>query len=352
MNTGNTSDIKGAWPTFGSEAVVSFLDKSIVKERLAQTYIFTGPADLGKFTMAVAFARNLLAKDIPAYASQDSLEDIARDESNLSGFSGDIHVLKILEGKQNISIEQTRDFIKMLGLSSFLNSYKVGIIRGAERLSLEAANALLKTLEEPRGKAIIILTVDDLSALPATITSRGQVIYFYPLSSELIYDYLLKQAGCERGLARDLANLSSGRPLRALKFLNNPEFYEAYLNKARVIIKAFSQPLNDRLMSLAQIFPGRLKGREATLEALNILEIWQSLVRDLLMISLNNPELVQHSVFMIELKEALKNLQADFSDEEMSVYLNGLLERMEHGFKYLEANVGSIYVLENILINL
>ena len=206
-----TKTLGGAWPALGNQAAVDFLANNISKGKVAQAYIFAGPADLGKFSLATAFARNLLAADSSLAA--DFLDrPQADDRSDFSGLSGDIHILQLEEGKKNISIEQTRAFIKILSLSSFLNSYKIGIIREAEKLSLEAANSLLKTLEESQPKVVIILTVNDLTALPATLVSRSQILYFHPVSSDLIYDFLVKSEQCDRNLARDLANLAAGRP--------------------------------------------------------------------------------------------------------------------------------------------
>ncbi|MCX6797682.1 MAG: hypothetical protein NTX66_00460, partial [Candidatus Falkowbacteria bacterium] len=97
----------GNWPALGNAAVVAFLEKNLSHGKLAQAYIFSGPADLGKFTIALAFARNLLVTD-PNYLSDDRERE--RNELDPVGLNGDIHILKLEENKKNISIEQTRAF--------------------------------------------------------------------------------------------------------------------------------------------------------------------------------------------------------------------------------------------------
>jgi DNA polymerase-3 subunit delta' len=102
-----------------------------------------------------------------------------------------------------------------------LNSYKIGIIKKADKLTAEAQSALLKTLEEPRDKVIVILLASSEDNLLPTILSRGQKLYFQAVNAETIYDYLIAEYGTKRTLAKDLANLSLGRPLRAVKFLED-----------------------------------------------------------------------------------------------------------------------------------
>ena len=129
------------WPKIGNEKNVEFLNRVVLSKKPAQTYIFLGPDDLGKSTIALAFARNLMAE---ALEGKD-------------GLNSDLHILEAEAEKKSISIEQTRELIKALSLSSFLDSYKIGIIKEADSLTTEAQNALLKTLEEPREKVILIL---------------------------------------------------------------------------------------------------------------------------------------------------------------------------------------------------
>lgn len=343
----------GNWPALGNEAVLAYLEKSIKNDKVAQAYIFSGPADLGKFTIALTMANNLLASD-PNYISRPGVgEAEAFNELDFSPLNSDIHVLKTEEDKKNISIDQTRTFINILGYSSFLNSYKIGIIRGAENLSLEAANALLKTLEEPKDKVVIILTTNDLSRLPATIVSRSQVLYFYPVATDIIYDYLINNYNCDRTLARDLSSLALGRPLRALKFLNDLEYYSNYLKIARVFATWFRTSLNERWVALASIYPNRQTGREAVALASKILEIWQGVTRDLIMINLGTPDLVQHTLILSDLKNSLNFIsETRMGVEDLNVYLAEILNRIRQGQIYLQANVAPAYVLENILINL
>jgi len=97
------------------------------------------------------------------------------------------------EGKSDISIEQIRKAKKHLSLSAYNSLYKFVIIDNAELMNSEAANALLKTLEEPQGNTILILITQKPELLPKTILSRLQEIRFKPISLDQIYKNFLNK---------------------------------------------------------------------------------------------------------------------------------------------------------------
>lgn len=321
------------WPKIGNDNLIEFLDRSLTSKKLAQTYVFAGPEDLGKSTIALAFSRNLILSD--GFESRD-----------FSSVNSDLHILSRETGKKNISIEAVRDFIKMLSLSSFLNSYKIGIIKDAETLSPEAASALLKTLEEPRDKVIIILLTSSVDLLLPTIVSRSQVLYFYPVAHEIVYDYLVKELDLNRGAAKDMASLSAGRPLLAVKFVENQALYLRHLEIARLFLAFFNLDIPDRLKVLSN-FLTKDEGALTVDKASEILEIWQRAARDLTLLTVGCPELIQHTALTSELS-AIK-----FSDNEAALrYFVKTLELLNLLKRYLAANVAPGAALEQVIYNL
>lgn len=324
-------DIQGhSWPKIGNEKAIEFLDRSLKSANVAQTYIFIGPEELGKSTIALAFARNL--------------------QGNREGFDSDLYILSPEVDKKSIGIEAVRDFIKRLSLSSFLDSYKIGIIKEADLLSEEAKSALLKTLEEPREKVVIILLVNAEENLPATILSRGQKLFFYPVPAATIYDYLLDNYGANRSLAKDLANLSLGRPLKAIYYLENPEKYKEYLEKAESFLSLLKSDINARLKILDSLFTDRTYSRQATSGALEIISMAEALLRDLLLLALEQKDRIQHHVFLSDLENTL----ASFTGETEDIVLS-LLKRLKfiaQAKEYLGANVNPRLVLEQLIVNL
>lgn len=318
------------WPTIGNEKAIEFLNRSLESDKVVQTYIFIGPEELGKSTIALAFARNL--------------------QGDHDGFNSDLYILSPEADKKSIGIEAVRDFIKMLNLSSFLDSYKIGIIKEADLLSEEAKSALLKTLEEPREKVIIILLVNSEESLPATILSRGQKLYFYPVPAATIYDYLIASYGANRSLAKDLASLALGRPLKAIYYLENPEKYKEYLEDAEKFLSLFSLNINARLKVLDSIFNDKTYSRQATASALDVVLMAEGLLRDLLLLSLEQNNRIQHQVLLSSLETSLASLPGENGAKVTE--LLGRLKFVAQAKEYLESNVNPRLVLEQLIVNL
>lgn len=327
------SQEKEKWPAIGNEKAVKYLKKVIEAGNAAGTYIFIGPSSLGKATLALAFSNELIGGTS------------AKNNSSTS-FNADLHILECEEGKKNISITQVREMIKALSLSSFLNSYKIGIIKEADKLSVEAQNALLKTLEEPRDKVVLILIAENETSLLPTILSRGQKIYFQKVESEIIYDYLIDNYGAKRSLARDLANISLGRPYRAVKFLEDSNAYENYCRKAELLLKSISLGINDRLLNLSQVFSDKSYSQTAISDAREIISIFEGILRDLLLIHFNQPERVQHSFLIEELKKQEQVL------ENSPVYLLNCFKLTARAKDNLNSSVNPNLTLEQLMANL
>lgn len=336
-----SGDLKSNWPLVGNGHIFEFLTKNLAKKNISGSYIFSGPANLGKATAANFFARGLVceAKDQPILPCGKCPACLEAAKN----IHGDIYLIKKEPDKKNISIEQIRDFIRNLSMSSFLNSYKVGIIKGAENLSEGAVNALLKTLEEPKIKVVIILTVIDLDSLPKTIISRSQVLSFRAVAGDIIYDELIKNHKASRSQAKNFSRLSAGRPALALKFFQDEEYYESYKSGVESFIGLLSSDVNERFGAIENILGKDAKGQEAVKAAAGIIDVWQNLARDLMLMELNLADLIQHEAFIKEL-EAVKN----------KLSLAGLLNFiniLKQSRKYLAANVNPKLALENVAVS-
>jgi DNA polymerase-3 subunit delta' len=332
------SNTQLAWPLIGNEKAIEFLTKSLLSRRLAQTYIFTGPSNLGKTTIAYCFAKNLMLLD------SNSNLDLAHMDLDKLNLSGDFHAISREVGKKNISIDQIREFIKILEMSSFANSYKIGVIKEAETLSPEAANALLKLLEEPQEKVVIILITSHLEHILPTIASRSQVINFYPVRTEVIHDKLVKEYGATPSLAKKCSRLALGRPALAVKFFEDQEFYQDYLSKVNVFLNFFNNNLVERLADVNQLLSEKKEEASTGRTTSQILEIWEGVVRDLLLLNLEQEDLIQN----LEARETLLAVKERASLSR----LQKLWPLFKISQEYLAANVGPRNVLENIAINI
>lgn len=327
----------------GHDKNIKFLDRLVRLDSSGQlpisgSYILAGSSNLGKKTALFWFLKNLLCphKTTEFRACQKCLS--CRQLDRLAW--PDIHLVKRLPDKKNIAIEQIRELINQLSLSSFAAGYKIGLIYEAETLSEKAANALLKLLEEPNQRVLIFLLVNNLQDLPATIASRSQVLYFRPLSADLIYDYLLK-AGAKRSLAKNLAALSVGRPGLAKELWEKPEFLEQQLQQAKVLLSSLGADLNERLAQLGQVLDS---GTTKPEEALNLINVWENLARDLLLMHYGQIDLLTFQSLADGLEQHYRRRSV--------LQLLSLEQNLAKARQYIMANVNPKLVLEQVLIGL
>ncbi len=320
---------KNNWSELGNREVIEFLETTLANGKIASSYIFQGPKDVGKFSVAKSFASLLIFND--NLSSEKSLEIEA---------GGDLQILAREEEKQDISVGQVRELIKTLSLSSFKNRYKVGIIREADRLNLRASNALLKTLEEPADNVVIILLTTKADNLLKTISSRSQIVTFYPVSSEDIYDYLLHTHKASRDKAKELSRLSLGRPALAVKMLKDKEYYNSIIEQAKLFLSFLKLDINERIISFDKYFGKKNQGQTAKHKALALLDLWSLVLRDCLFFNHNQLDLISFEL-----------LKDDIVSIEDSRALN-IFAGIEKAKKYLEANVSANAVLTEFLINI
>ena len=281
------------WSHVGNERVVRCWAAHLASRQLAQSYLLIGPNDIGKATVAKNFARTLVCQRRDQPGVDWPCEQCSACRQTAAGIYPDFYEIDLLPDKKMISIEQIRQLLEKISLSSFADNYQVAIIRRAEALSDSAANALLKSLEEPNPSVIFILMTDSLSSVPGTIASRSQIFRFYPVSADLIYDYLVNEWGVNRELAKNLAQVCLGRPNLAIRFFEQPDLFTAYCQMAEVLLKLnASQSLSERLLSLQQIYPKA--NSTAGMAEWQLWQLWLGLARDLLLIKQGQLPLIQH----------------------------------------------------------
>lgn len=205
----------------GQDNAITYLKVSIKNNTLSHAYIFSGPSGVGKRLAALNFAKVLNCDRAVDNESCDNCPSCKKIDS-LS--HPDVFILRPIKEGGSIGIDEIRELIKNISLRPFEGRKKVYIIDGAQTLRHEAANALLKTLEEPPTPSILILITDNLKALFHTIISRSQVVRFFPLKLKEIEDILKKEYSIDEVSAHILSHLSSGRLGEALRFKDEDIF--------------------------------------------------------------------------------------------------------------------------------
>lgn len=225
-----------SWKTIlGHDRLVRQFAHAWQTGRLGHAYLFAGPPGIGKQTFARELAHTLLCERLSATFKA------CGECAGCVPFAANSHPDYLYEtkpeDKNEFPIPQVREVIDNFSLKSLRGGYKVCVLDDAETLSTGAANAFLKTLEEPPAKAVLILLsrVDSEQLLP-TIRSRCQVVRFAPLTPPDVRE-ILSRHGIDDPILRDrLARLSGGSPGQALE-LNDPDLW-AFRNVLVGLLKA------------------------------------------------------------------------------------------------------------------
>jgi DNA polymerase-3 subunit delta' len=284
------STVNGFRDLIGQERAVRLLQRGLATGRTPHAYLFTGPEGIGKRTAALALAQALncemsakcevrgagfQAAGAKAQQREGAIDDgcgsclscrkIAR------GLHPDVQVIE--PAGATLKIEQVRTLQADAALGPYEAKRKVYILDSAEKMTEQAANALLKTLEEPAGGTVLILLTTTQSALPATIVSRCQTVTFSAIPPETLQAFLIDK-GVERTRARLIVPFSRGSIGRAL----SQEVVS--LDSTRdLLLEELGCALRDGPAALIELADKLAKDREGLQQNLEILSAW---LRDLM----------------------------------------------------------------------
>lgn len=209
-----------AWPVFGHDQARDFLARSLRSGALHHGYLFFGPSHVGKTTAARWFVQ---AASCLAPADGMACGGCFSCTSFAQGNHPDI--LWKDAGETSLGVGEVRSLVSELSRSALLGRVRVAVIGNAQRMTVAAQNAFLKTLEEPCAKRLIILLADQ--PLLPTLLSRAQQVCFRLVSAREIAKNL-EAAGANAETAYDLALSSAGRPGAALSLFHDTEAWKLY----------------------------------------------------------------------------------------------------------------------------
>ncbi len=197
----------------GHERQITFLSSAARRGMVHHAYLFAGRPGIGRRTVALTFARALNCER----QNGDACDVCASCRKILAGTHPDVQIVGEDRSKPQIVIDDIREkIIRFVSFKVFEGRMRVILLLDAERMNNNTANALLKTLEEPPGQTVFLLTTANLNALLPTIRSRCQKVRFSPIDESRIADHLEQHHQMPPEQARLLARLSEGSIGRAL----------------------------------------------------------------------------------------------------------------------------------------
>ena len=331
------------WTIFGQDHLLKRFEPALQQGRQSHAYLLCGPPHVGKMTLALNLAQALNClngQGVPCGTCTQCTR-IA------DGHHADVRVVAPGQGEDKrsartmIGINDIKETLRRVSLNPYEGSTSVVILDGAESMSDEAANALLKTLEEPPPQVMFLLLAGNEGAVLPTIRSRCQSMSLTPLSKDMMGQRLVTEHQATPEQAEHLSRLSRGCMGWAIGALGDPQVLEqrqADLEKMQETLEAGLETRFTYANEVATLFANE---REA---AKDLLSIWLRWWRDLLLIKEGADAFLHNSDY----EESLKNQASGLSTAAVVQFINRLIQTMSN----LDSNVNPRLAMEVLMLNL
>ncbi len=264
------------WNLYGHDWAVEHLRRGILNARVRHAYLITGPESVGKTTLAQAFAMALQCQN-PDVAARPCGECRACKLIR-SGNHPDLITVQLDANTGALKIEEVRTVTSKIALKPFEGRYRIAILNDFERAQPRAQDALLKTLEEPPGAAILMVLASSTDAILPTIISRCQNIGLTLLPLNVVGNVLVEHFGADPAQASLLARLSGGRLGWAVRALQDPTLLEQRTQALDMLETLLTQNRAGRFAQAEELAKEKLA-------LIALLELWQTFWRDLLLMT-------------------------------------------------------------------
>ncbi|HEY7600425.1 MAG TPA: DNA polymerase III subunit delta' [Candidatus Limnocylindrales bacterium] len=211
----------GAFQTRGQPSALALVQRAVHSERPPHALLLVGPTGVGKTTLALDMAAGLLC--LAADPAARPCTECAACHKVAHGNHPDLHRLAPEGAGQQIRVAQIQALASELALLPLEGRFRVAIIESAQRMNIDAQNALLKTLEEPPARVALILAADDSAGLLPTVVSRCARARLGPVATEPITELLAERGLADAARAAALTRLAGGRPGVAIALAAQPE---------------------------------------------------------------------------------------------------------------------------------
>ncbi len=329
------------WQIVGQDRAVSILQRGMERGALAHAYLLAGPPHVGKMTLALNLAQalNCESEEMPCGQCQTC-------QKVNSGNHADVQIIGLVQNEDAaeaklISIDQVRDMQHSASLPPFEGKCKVFIIEDAELLSVEAANCLLKTLEEPTEKVVFLLLTTNEKLLPETVVSRCQRLELTPLPSPEMEAALQKQWGIEPQRAKLLSRLAKGCLGWAITAASDDQILQERAEKLEHLYEVIRSDTEKRFDHAAQLAAKFSQSRAAVQE---ILDLWLGWWRDLLLVKAGCPDYVTNTDQLNVLNDMARNSTMEG--------IRDCLGSLKSAKRQLELNVNARLVLEVLMLDM
>jgi DNA polymerase-3 subunit delta' len=329
----------GDWNIVGHEHAINTLRRALAAQRVRHAYLFTGPEHIGKSLLAKRFAQTLLCTGgpDPHAAPQNPCNACLSCRKVMHGNHPDVHYIARSPDKQFILIEQVRALQSDAARKTLEGRRNIFIIQGMHEMNVQAANCLLKTLEEPEPDVVLLLTVPDAGLLLPTILSRVQQIPMHLLTTSRIKTALEQRWQIESGDAALIAALAAGRMGWAVQAVEDEDMLADRQAQLETLTKLPAAGKVQRFEVAQRLSADSDKVR-------GILELWLLWWRDMVLAANNCLDLIVN----VDMQGLLQKHATKIGAAESQRMVRAILGTMEA----LEQNVNARVALEVLMLDL
>lgn len=327
----------------GHEDLKKHFKLSLTSKQISHAYLIYGEEDSGKMMLAKAFAMALQCKEINIVVKELGDVDSCGICTSCRQFKSDNHpdiiYVERLKNKYEIGVDDIREQVNNnIMIKPYSSPYKIYIIDEAQMLSVQAQNALLKTLEEPPGYAIVLLITNNLSSILETIQSRCVMLQTKPVEKDSIKAYLMSEHQIPDYQAELSAIFSQGNVGKAINYASSEEFIETkddILN----ILKHIDEKENYELIEFSNNIA---KEKDNVLNVMDLILLWY---RDLLMYKVTkNPNLLLYKKEISYISKIANIISYEG--------IQDILKSIEEAKTKIEANVNTETTLQLMLFKI
>jgi DNA polymerase-3 subunit delta' len=322
------------WDMIGHEWAVNLLAQHVALGRERHAYLFTGPAGIGRRTLALRFAQALNCLEPPMPGQPCGKCSPCKRIALMQ--HPDLAIVEAEREGEILKIDQVRDLQHTLSLAPYEARYRVAVILRFEEANASAANAMLKTLEEPPARVVVILTAKNVENLLPTIVSRCEVLRLRSLAIDETANGLQAARNVPPDLAQKLAHLSDGRPGYAIRLFETPALLEERKLCLDEFIHILASPQRERFAYAREITENK--------EELRVkLQVWLTFWRDVLIYAAGIHESTTNLDYVSQIEKL--GSRTDFKNAQYQV------SAIEHTMLDIDRNINARLALEVLLMD-